>query len=160
LTYKQGIECSKRFTEKVGRLLFDLQFSRTFKIKAQSRETLRSWVNESAVVGDIDIKYRVYDDGSFNLHVFNKENDINYVGQEIGYTQGGGLIYEVDFDTFRELVDKMFKSKKLTKPTKDRTDVENPDSNLNPDFINFSKPDSPKSEKPKINQDGVLPEVD
>jgi hypothetical protein len=117
-------------------------------------------VNESAVVGDIDIKYRVNDDGSFNLHVFNKENDINYVGQEIGYTQGGGLIYEVDFDTFRELVDKMFKSKKLTKPTKGKTDTENPDSNLNPDFINFSKPKSPKEDKPKVNQDGVLPEED
>lgn len=117
-------------------------------------------VNESAVVGDIDIKYRVNDDGSFNLHVFNRENDINYVGQEIGYTQGGGLIYEVDFDTFRELVDKMFKSKKLTMPTKGKTDIENPDSNLNPDFINFSKPNEPKSDKPKINQDAVLPEND
>jgi hypothetical protein len=117
-------------------------------------------VNESAVVGDIDIKYRVNDDGSFNLHVFNRENDINYVGQEIGYTQGGGLIYEVDFDTFRELVDKMFKSKKLTIPTKGKTDIENPDSNLNPDFINFSKPNEPKSDKPKINQDAVLPEND
>ncbi|WP_317046002.1 translocation/assembly module TamB domain-containing protein [Flavobacterium laiguense] len=117
-------------------------------------------VNESAVVGDVDIKYRVNDDGSFNLHVFNRENDINYVGQEIGYTQGGGLIYEVDFDTFRELVDKMFKSKKITMPTKGKTDIENPDSNLNPDFINFSKPKEPKSDKPKINQDAVLPEND
>jgi hypothetical protein len=117
-------------------------------------------VNESAVVGDIDIRYRVNDDGTFNLHVFNKENNINYVGQEIGYTQGGGLIYEVDFDTFRELVDKMFKSNKLRKSTQGKTDAENPDSNLNPDFINFSKPKNPKVDKVKVNQDAVLPEED
>jgi len=117
-------------------------------------------VNESAIVGAVDVKYRVNDDGSFNLHVFNKENDINYIGQEIGYTQGAGITYEVDFDTFKELVDKMFKNNKLTKEKQSKTKVDNSDSNLNPDFINFTKPKEPNTEKPKINQDAVLPEDD
>ncbi|QKJ63566.1 translocation/assembly module TamB [Flavobacterium sp. M31R6] len=117
-------------------------------------------VNESAIVGAVDIKYRVNDDGSFNFHVFNKENDLNYIGQDIGYTQGAGITYEVDFDTFRELVDKMFKSNKLTKEKKSKTKVDNSDSNLNPDIINFTKPKEPNSDKPKINQDAVLPEDD
>jgi hypothetical protein len=117
-------------------------------------------VNESAIVGAVDIKYRVNDDGSFNFHVFNKENDINYIGQDIGYTQGGGITYEVDFDTFRELVDKMFGSRKLTEENKTKVKEDNNDSNLNPDFINFSKPKSPNLEKPKVNQDAVLPEED
>jgi hypothetical protein len=30
--------------------------------------------------------------------LFNRENDINYIGQGIGYTQGIGVTYEVDFD--------------------------------------------------------------
>jgi hypothetical protein len=115
-------------------------------------------VNESAIVGAVDIKYRVNDDGSFNFHVFNKENDLNYIGQDIGYTQGGGITYEVDFDTFTELVDKMFGGKKKTKENKPKED--NTDSNLNPDFINFTKPKNPNLEKPKINQDAVLPEDD
>ena len=117
-------------------------------------------VNESAIVGAVDIKYRVNDDGSFNFHVFNKENDLNYIGQDIGYTQGAGITYEVDFDTFRELVDKMFKSKKLSKEKDSKTNVDNSDSNLNPDYINFTKPKEPSSEKPKVNQDAVLPEDD
>lgn len=117
-------------------------------------------VNESAIVGDIDIKYRINDDGSFNFHVFNKENDINYIGQDIGYTQGGGITYEVDFDTFRELVDKMFKRSKLTKDNKTKVKQEDSDSNLSPDFINFTKPSTPKVDKPKVNQDAVLPEED
>jgi hypothetical protein len=115
-------------------------------------------VNESAIVGAVDIKYRVNDDGSFNFHVFNKENDLNYIGQDIGYTQGGGITYEVDFDTFTELVDKMFGSKK--KPKEDKPKEDNTDSNLNPDFINFTKPKNPNLEKPKVNQDAVLPEDD
>lgn len=117
-------------------------------------------VNESAIVGAVDIKYRVNDDGSFNFHVFNKENDLNYIGQDIGYTQGAGITYEVDFDTFRELVDKMFKSNKLTKEKESKTKVDNSDSNLNPDYINFTKPKEPSSDKPKVNQDAVLPEDD
>ncbi|MDR6844449.1 translocation/assembly module TamB domain-containing protein [Flavobacterium granuli] len=117
-------------------------------------------VNESAIVGAVDIKYRVNDDGSFNFHVFNKENDLNYIGQDIGYTQGAGITYEVDFDTFRELVDKMFRSNKLKKEKQSNTKVDNSDSNLNPDFINFTKPKEPSSEKPKVNQDAVLPEED
>jgi hypothetical protein len=117
-------------------------------------------VNESAIVGAVDVKYRINDDGSFNFHVFNKENDLNYITQDIGYIQGAGISYEVDFDTFKELVDKMFGSRKLTKENKIKAKEDNTDSNLSPDFINFTKPQEPNTEKPKINQDAVLPEDD
>lgn len=117
-------------------------------------------VNESAIVGAVDIKYRINDDGSFNFHVFNKENDLNYITQDIGYIQGAGISYEVDFDTFKELVGKMFGSRKLTKENKIKAKEDNTDSNLSPDFINFTKPQEPNTEKPKINQDAVLPEDD
>ncbi|CAN1555532.1 Translocation and assembly module TamB [Flavobacteriaceae bacterium] len=117
-------------------------------------------VNESAIVGAVDIKYRINDDGSFNFHVFNKENDLNYITQDIGYIQGAGISYEVDFDTFKELVDKMFGGRKLTKEIKIKSKEDNSDSNLSPDFINFTKPKEPNLEKPKINQDAILPEDD
>ncbi len=117
-------------------------------------------VRESSIVGDIDVKYRMNEDGSFNLHFFNKENDINYIGQDIGYTQGIGISYEVDFDTFRELVDKMFNNNKLKNQNKEDVKEADSDSNINPDFINFTKPESPKADKPKVNQDAVLPEED
>ncbi|MGQ7947464.1 translocation/assembly module TamB domain-containing protein [Flavobacterium sp. WC2509] len=117
-------------------------------------------VHELSVVGNIDVKYRINDDGSFNLHFFNKENDINYIGQDIGYTQGVGISYEVDFDSFRELVDKMFKSKKLDTGNKTNVKESDSDSNLNPDFIKFTKPVTPNVEKPKVNQDAVLPDED
>lgn len=129
-------------------------------------------VNESAIVGDIEILYRVNEDGSMNLRLFNKENDINYVGQGIGYTQGVGISYEVDFDTFSELVNKIFKDHKLERAIKSsNNDLQ--DSNLNPDFVNFSnKKDAEKNKKktekkeeekkppPQNNNEGLIPDND
>lgn len=104
-------------------------------------------VNESAIVGDIEVQYRINEDGTANLRLFNKENDISYVGQGIGYTQGVGISYEVDFDTFSELVNKIFKKYKLEKTVKNSNDLQ--DSNLNPDYINFinSKKEAEKDKK-------------
>jgi hypothetical protein len=66
-------------------------------------------INESAIVGNVELQYRVNEDGTLNLRVFNRENDINYIGQGVGYTQGVGMSYEVDFDNLKELLNKIFK---------------------------------------------------
>jgi hypothetical protein len=131
-------------------------------------------INESAIVGDIEILYRVNEDGSMNLRLFNKENDINYIGQGVGYTQGVGISYEVDFDTFSELVNKIFKSHKIERALKNSSD-DLQDSNLNPDYINFmnkketekkqknteKKDDKKEDKKPQpTNNQGVIPDND
>lgn len=90
-------------------------------------------ITETAIVGDLEVQYRVNEDGTLNLRVFNKENDITYIGQGIGYTQGLGMSYEVDFDTFSELVNKIFKNAKLKKanaPNNDIHDSSLPDVNI------------------------------
>jgi hypothetical protein len=63
-------------------------------------------------VGDVEVQYRVNQDGTLNLRMFNKENDINYIGQGVGYTQGIGLTYQVDFTTFKQLLNKIFKNQR------------------------------------------------
>lgn len=127
-------------------------------------------INESAIVGDIEVQYRINEDGTANLRLFNKENDLSYVGQGIGYTQGVGISYEVDFDTFSELVNKIFKKNKLGKTSKGSNDIQ--DSNLNPDYINFrnakkeAEKDKKKPEKKeekqenKNNNEGLIPDND
>lgn len=127
-------------------------------------------INESAIVGDIEVQYRINEDGTANLRLFNKENDLSYVGQGIGYTQGVGISYEVDFDTFSELVNKIFKKNKLGKTNKGSNDIQ--DSNLNPDYINFTnakkeaEKDKRKPEKKdekqeqKNNNEGLIPDND
>ena len=72
-------------------------------------------VTETTIVGNFEAQYRVNEDGTLNLRIFNKENDINYIGQGIGYTQGAGVSYAVDFDTFSELINKIFKKKIIEK---------------------------------------------
>ena len=39
--------------------------------------------------------------------MFNRENDFRYLGDEFGYTQGMGMSYQVDFNTFNELIQKL-----------------------------------------------------
>ncbi|WPR70813.1 translocation/assembly module TamB domain-containing protein [Flavobacterium sp. NG2] len=113
-------------------------------------------INESAIVGDLEVQYRVNEDGTLNLRLFNRENDINYIGQGIGYTQGLGVTYEVDFDTFKELINKIFKNVKLAPAVRYIDQFQ--DSNLAPEYINFSKQSEPKPDKPKSNFEGIIPE--
>ena len=101
-------------------------------------------INESAIVGNVEVQYRVNEDGTMNLRVFNRENDINYIGEGIGYTQGVGITYEVDFNTFQELVNRFFKKHKIDKLN---TDHLVPDSDLNPEYMNF--PDDKNKENKK-----------
>jgi hypothetical protein len=104
-------------------------------------------INETAIVGNFELEYRVNEDGTLNLRVFNKENEINYIGQGVGYTQGIGINYEVDFDTFKELINKIFK--KQTIEVAKTPDTEADDSDLYPDYINMKGAD----EKEKKNND-------
>ncbi|WP_395046663.1 translocation/assembly module TamB domain-containing protein, partial [Flavobacterium sp.] len=106
-------------------------------------------VNESVIVGDVEVQLRLNEDGSLKARFFNRENDTNYIGESIGYTQGLGVSYEVDFNTFKELVAKILNSKK-SKKEKESKKEEVPDSDLTPDFIQFSEQRQKKAtEKPK-----------
>jgi len=113
-------------------------------------------INESAIVGDVEVQYRVNTDGTLNLRVFNRENDINYIGQGIGYTQGIGISYEVDFDTFKEFMSKFFKNVRIEKVDSGDNDVV-PDSTPLPDYIHMTdkKPAKKKPETPEQNREAV-----
>lgn len=110
-------------------------------------------INESAIVGDVEVQYRVNEDGTLNLRAFNRENDINYIGQGIGYTQGLGINYQVDFTTFKQLLQKFFKKQKLEiiKNHEKASD----DSNLLPDYIDFGKKKEQEKQPEKVNVEAI-----
>ncbi len=114
-------------------------------------------VTETAIVGNFEMQYRVNEDGTLNLRVFNKENDINYIGQGIGYTQGAGVSYEVDFDTFKELVNKIFNNTKVEREKKEKPYVTPESTQILPNYINMengnSKPKNSSSQN-QINNEG------
>ena len=105
---------------------------------------------ETAIIGNFEAQYRVNEDGTLNLRLFNRENDINYIGQGVGYTQGIGISYEVDFDTFNELISKIFKKK--IGEEKPKVNLNNQDSDLFPGYINVVKDKSQKNDKPKTDE--------
>ena len=67
-------------------------------------------VEESVIVGDVQIDFILNESGTLRAKVFNRENDFRYLGDEFGYTQGMGMTYQVDFDTFQELLRKIRKN--------------------------------------------------
>jgi len=115
-------------------------------------------ITQTAVVGDVEILYRVNEDGTVNLRFFNRENDISYIGEGVGYTQGVGISYEVDFDTFKELANKFFKDKKIEKAPD--SGVIDDDSNLAPEKSDSSKPNKSNPKDLDYNLEGKIPEED
>jgi len=71
-------------------------------------------VNESVVAGDVEVQWLVNDDGSLRINFFNRQADLQFIGENQNYEQGAGVSYLVDFDTFKELMGKLF-NKKVTK---------------------------------------------
>ena len=64
-------------------------------------------IEETLIIGDVQLDFILNSDGSLKAKVFNRENEFRYIGEELGYTQGVGLSYQVDFQTFRDLISKI-----------------------------------------------------
>ena len=99
-------------------------------------------VNETVIAGNFEIEMQLNEDRTLSLKFFNRENSIRNFGEQIGYTQGVGLSYNVEFDNLKELFQKLFK------PNKKNT-IESPkeDENVLPDYIGFKKKDTLNSKK-------------
>lgn len=92
-------------------------------------------VTETAIIGDVEIEFLLNEDGSLRAKVFNRENNIQFIGEEIGFTQGVGLSYSVDFDTFKELIRKIM-NRELVKSEAEKEQEESAKS-LAPKYITF-----------------------
>jgi hypothetical protein len=92
-------------------------------------------IEETLIVGDLQIDFILNEEGSLKAKVFNKENEFRYIGDELGYTQGVGLSYQVDFDTFSELLNKIIKGSQSSEVFQDRSPVSDP-SDVGINFIN------------------------
>ncbi len=98
-------------------------------------------VTDTQVAGDIEIQWLVNEDGSMRMSFFNRQADIQFIGEDQIFEQGAGISYSVDFDTFRELVNKLF-NKKITLESEVEENIV-PDDNSYP--VNFkSKNDNNK----------------
>lgn len=67
---------------------------------------------ETAVAGDIEVQWLINEDGSLRMKFFNRQADLQFIGEDQIFEQGAGLSYSVDFNTVQELLRKLFNNKK------------------------------------------------
>jgi hypothetical protein len=64
----------------------------------------------SNYIGDVKVEYLLTKDGKLKLMAYNESNNYrNITTQQSPYTQGVGLVYQQDFDYFRDLLQSWFK---------------------------------------------------
>ena len=68
-------------------------------------------IEENVIIGDVQIEFLLNDEGNLKARFFNKENEYQYFGNDIGYTQGMGISYEIDFNNIKNIFKKNNKSK-------------------------------------------------
>ena len=65
-------------------------------------------INDSRVAGDVDVQWLVNKDGSLRINFFNRQAELQFIGEDQTFEQGIGISYQVDFDTIKELMNKLF----------------------------------------------------
>ncbi|NDI98847.1 translocation/assembly module TamB [Flavobacterium sp. LaA7.5] len=141
------------------------QFGLTLSSQINDRITINGQVgvpvggvNQSSVVGNVEAQFRLNKENSLKARAFNRENNVNFLGEGIGYTQGVGLTYEVDFNTLGELWQKI-SNKKQVKEENNNDGNQIPDSELSPEFLEFAE----RRNKKKTNTEEApepIPETD
>lgn len=91
-------------------------------------------VTDTQVAGDVEIQWLMNQDGSLRMNFFNRQAQIQFIGEQLNFEQGAGIQYSVDFDTFKELVRKLF-NKKIELESNLTTDVVPDDNDIGP--VNF-----------------------
>ena len=134
LNYEQGTRTPEQHTADRFGVTLSTQISERVLINGQVGVPVGG-VTETVVVGNLEIEFLLNEEGSLRAKIFNRENDIQYIGEELGFTQGVGLTYQVDFDTFKELVNKIL-NKEFTRTRREEEAEESPKS-LAPDYISF-----------------------
>lgn len=103
-------------------------------------------VDQTVIAGDVRIDILLNEEGTLKASFFNRENSIRNFGEEIGYTQGAGLTYNVEFDNFKELFEILFKGKNKEKNQKKSEEAEKViEEDLTPDFINIKSKKTTKN---------------
>lgn len=75
--------------------------------------------SETLVAGDFEIQVLLNEQGTLSAKFFSRQSEIQaFLPDQQGSTQGAGLSYEVDFNSFKELFRKMLKKKN---PPKDES---------------------------------------
>ncbi|MEG1188272.1 MAG: translocation/assembly module TamB domain-containing protein, partial [Bacteroidales bacterium] len=68
----------------------------------------------NSFIGDFDLEYLINPSGSWRLKAYNHYNDRNYSVKSALTTQGVGILFKKDFNTFSDLFNLFLQKKKRT----------------------------------------------
>ncbi len=72
--------------------------------------------SETVIAGDFEVQVLLNEEGTLSMKFFSRESEIQeYLADRQGSTQGAGLSYDVDFNSFKELWNKVFGKKNVEK---------------------------------------------
>lgn len=94
-------ESSFEFGIKKGFIGDRLIFTGSFGVENSSGAQQQQ--GQSALIGDVSLEYLINESGTFRINVFNESNDYSIIqDKNLGpFSQGAGLHYQEDFDTWR-----------------------------------------------------------
>lgn len=141
LNYEQGSRTPEQSTADRFGVTLSTQISERVLINGQVGVPVGG-VTETVIVGNIEIEFLLNEEGNLRAKIFNRENNIQYIGEELGFTQGIGLSYQVDFDTFKELIRKILDKEVSMAAREDEKQEEETVENLAPDYIRFPGEDN------------------
>ena len=126
--FQLGLDYQQGEVNDVDRLNIDNQVDVSVSTQLSDRVIINGKVGvpvgsetQSSVIGEVKVEVLLNQEGNFRGIIFNRQNEIQYSQQEEGYTQGVGLSYQVNFNTFSGLLSKIGLKKekeiKKKKPT-------------------------------------------
>lgn len=118
IDYQQG-------ANNINNLIIDDQVDVSFSTQLSDRVIINGELGvpvgsqtQSSVIGEVKVEFLLNKEGNFRGVIFNRQNEIQYSTEEIGYTQGIGLTYQVNFNNFSELLTKIRRKIKFKKDEK------------------------------------------
>ncbi len=102
--YRPGDEISKNELEvALSTQLFNDKLSIESNLGMNNNNQNTSSQNTNNFVGDVNIDYKLTDDGKFRVKAFNRANDNQVISNGSYYTRGVGVFYREEFNTVGEL---------------------------------------------------------
>ena len=125
LSYEQGFEDNNAGINTEDRIGVTVSTQISDRVLVNGRVGVPvGGVSGTVVAGDVEVQVLLNEEGTLSAKIFNRENVIEQLLAEQGYTQGIGLSYQVDFNNFKELIAKIFKSRKRAKEESKEKEVE------------------------------------
>ena len=110
LSYEQGIQDRNADIQTDNRIGVTVSTQISDRVLFNGRVGVPvGGASETIIAGNFEIQVLLNEEGTLSAKFFSRESEIQeYLADRLGSTQGIGLSYEVDFNSFRELFRKIF----------------------------------------------------